>query len=100
MAATWSIRILVLPNGTTAFQPDVPGAQPGQPLGVNSGDLVTWNNTTDVAHLPVMTIASGPLCDPIPAGSPSDPIFKVNPITTITYVCQYHANEKGSIVIS
>lgn len=94
MAATWSIKIVVLPNGTTAFQPDVPGAQPGQPLGVNSGDLVTWNNTTNVAHLPVMT---GPLCDPIPAGNVSDPIFQAK---TITYVCQYHNNEKGSIVIS
>ena len=49
MPSQWSITILDLGNGQIAFLPAVPGAQLNQPLGVNQGDLVTWNNTTNNA---------------------------------------------------
>ena len=56
MASQWSIKIIDLGNGTVTFQPDLPGAKPGQPLGANTGDLVTWNNTTKQdAHASVHT---------------------------------------------
>ena len=47
MANMWSIRIVTLPDGTVAFQPDIPGAQPDQPLGAQAKDVVTWNNQTN-----------------------------------------------------
>lgn len=104
MASSWSIKIVKLPNGKVAFQPDLPNAQPGQPLGVNKGDFVTWNNETDEDRHPVATSGSPPpyLTEDIPAGEVSDPIFKVsqNAGTTITYVLAGDSSVQGSIVVS
>jgi hypothetical protein len=79
MASSWSITINQLPDGTFTFTPFVPGAHVGQPLGVSSGDLVTWNNQTN-GEIKLQSIqpAGVYLTEPIPAGSVSNPIFPVS----------------------
>lgn len=95
MANSWSIKIVTLPGDIVAFQPDVPGAQPGQALGVSNNDLVTWNNRTNDSHWPH---AEGtPLTADIPAGQVSSPILKVTELP-ITYICKHHEGEQGTIV--
>ena len=96
-----SIKIVQQANESVAFQPDLPGAQPGQPLGALGGDLITWNNTTNNAHQPEGTNPTSYLTEQIPAGQVSDPIYKApaGP-TTITYACKLHPQEQGSIVVS
>jgi hypothetical protein len=97
----WSIKIVKLANGTVAFQPDLPGAQPGQPLGVLINDLITWNNTTNDPHQPEQTNPTGFLTNQIPAGQVSDPIYKApGTAGTITYACKLHSQEQGSIVVT
>ena len=97
MAESWSIIIETV-DETVVFRPDIPGAQAGQPLGANSGDLVTWNNRTDEAHWPVATDPKGEyLTEDVPAGEVSDPIYKID--KTVKYKCKHHEEEKGSIVV-
>jgi hypothetical protein len=87
-----SIRIIRLKNRAVAFQPDIPGSQPGDPLEVDRGEGVTWNNRTNQPHWPWPVDAQGNLlseadafaralylCDRIPAGQVSVPICDVNP---------------------
>jgi hypothetical protein len=76
MASSWSI-IINQHDGAITFTPDVPGARTGQPLGVSSGDNVTWNNRTNL-EIPLKSKPEGDfLCDPIPAGNVSDPVYNV-----------------------
>lgn len=97
MANSWNITIIELPNNTVTFRPDLPGAHQGQPLGVNSGDLVTWNNTTNKT-LTLVSIPPGTyLTDPIPAGQVSDPIFMVG--ASVVYSCTNPTQQQHSIVI-
>jgi hypothetical protein len=81
MASSWSIIIEQLPDGSLTFTPDVPGAKVGQPLGVSSGDNVTWNNRTDqVIKLKSIQPPEPPPVfpfDSIPTGNVSNPIFNV-----------------------
>ena len=93
-----SIKIIKADDGGIAFQPDRPNAQPNQPLGARSGDLVTWNNQTD-RTLTLQSIPPGTfITDAIPAGSVSSPIFKV-PSTGLTYSCVDPPEPQHSIVI-
>jgi hypothetical protein len=123
-----SIKI-VRRKGTIGFEPDIPGSQPGDPLEVDRGEGVTWNNRTNQPHWPWPIDAQGNLlseadafarnlylCDRIPARQVSVPIFDVNPDfspqqppppplpnvppPTINYVCRLHQQERGSIVVS
>jgi len=100
MANAWAIKIVELADGTVAFQPDVAGATPGQPLGVKAGDLVTWNNRTNQAHWPVATSSQTFLTNEIPAGQVSDPIFQVpNSENRVRYSCRHHPQEQGVIEV-
>ena len=87
-----SIRIVQL-DGTAGFQPDIPGSQPGDPLEVDRGEGVTWNNQTNNAHWPwpvdeqgnLLSEADAIRCkmylsDRIPAGQVSTPIYNVDPM--------------------
>ena len=120
-----SIKIIQIEDGTAAFKPDFPGSKPDEPLVVDRGENVTWNNETDNAHWPWPTDAQGNLLseadaikfvfyltDDVPAGRASNPIYDVNPQfspprqpppnvppPTITYVCRHHQHERGSIVL-
>jgi hypothetical protein len=77
MASSWSI-IINQRDGQITFTPDIPGAGTGQPLGANSSDNVTWNNRTNHEITLQSTQPEGVfLCDPIPAGNVSNPIFNV-----------------------
>jgi hypothetical protein len=77
MANSWSVTINQH-DGQITFTPDVPGAKPSQPLGVNSHDNVTWNNRTNQEiTLRSMQPEGVFLSDPIPAGEVSNPIFNV-----------------------
>lgn len=122
----WSIKIVPATSGSgAAFQPDVPGAKPGDPLTAEQDDLVTWNNTTKQAHQPWQTDANyQPLStswvtqhpdlymsDSIPAGRSSAPAYDVSqpgglppPTTwTIYYFCKTHptaTSERGTIAAS
>jgi hypothetical protein len=103
MPNTWNIKIDQNADGTVTFQPDVPGAQPGQPLGVQPNDTVTWNNRTNqTLTLQVISPTGLFLTDPIPAGQVSDPIFSASTIsnaTTVTYSCVNPAQQQHSIVV-
>src|SRR6266566_6290512 len=97
MARKWSIRIVELADGSVAFQPDVPGAQPSQPLGVNKGDNVNWSNETNEAHWPVAIASPGFLTNNIPPGRVSRPTFGVE--VSVVYRCLHHPQEHGMIVV-
>jgi hypothetical protein len=122
----WSITIVSLDSGGAAFQPDLMGAKPGDPLKAGNADLISWNNRTSNEHqpwvadaqyqpLPESQIVKGNpgnyLSDPIPAWQPSTPAYVTNiatdangnPITDPTiiyYVCKNHLNEHGQIIVS
>ena len=97
MAKARSIKIVELEDGTVVFKPDISSAQPGQPLGANAGDIVTWNNRTNQAHWPVAIDPPGFLTNDIPAGEVSNPIFNIQ--GPVKYRCQHHPQEQGSIVV-
>jgi len=119
----WSIKIVATPSGQpAAFQPDLPGAKPGDPLNVLSGDLVTWNNTTDETYQPWPTDSSGNLLqeepngpvgprgsanylsDPIPGNAASRPSWNVVQIisgqNTIYYCIKTLPQVRGTIEIT
>ena len=88
-------------HGTVDFQPDVPCAGRGQPLGVEQGDNVTWNNRTNRA-LVLESIPPGIyLTEEIPPGEASSPEFPVTqePGTRITYSCKDPSRQQHSIVV-
>ena len=119
----WSIKIVPSSSGTgAAFQPDLKGKSPGDPLECMVDDLVTWNNTTKDEHQPWPADPSynalpndqvlprgGPnyLSDIVPAGGSSRPSYDVaqpasQPQTwTVYYICALHPyveSERGTIV--
>jgi hypothetical protein len=86
----WSIKIVpASTGGGAAFQPDLKGAKPGDPLQAQQDDLVSWNNTTHETHqpwqtdsnyqpLPVAWVYAHPdlyMSDPVPAQMPSSPAY-------------------------
>jgi hypothetical protein len=89
MANSWSITIKQQ-DGVISFTPAIPpDAKPNQPQGVNKGDNVTWNNQT---NLEIELISIDPkgvfLCNPIPPGRPSNPIFNVQRTVKYSRVLQ------------
>ena len=101
MPNTWSIMINQNKDGTVSFQPDVAGAQPSQPLGVQPNDLVTWNNRTNQSlTLQSISPAGTYLTDPIPAGQVSSPAYAVGgKAGTLTYSCVNPSQLQHSIVV-
>ncbi len=100
----WSIKI-IRPKGQqlAQFVPDIDGAEPGDPLEVEQGDLVSWNNMDDCEHWPVPVDASPPYQLTAAAIQPdsSSPWFNVTfPAgTTISYCCEFHQEERGQLVV-
>ena len=113
----WSITIV--PSGdVAAFQPQ--NGEPGQPQNAGNADLISWNNRTGNPHqpwpatadyqpLPEDQITKGSagcnyLSDPIDPWSSSSPAYLCaapnSGSTTIYYVCKFHPNEHGTIVVS
>lgn len=118
--ADWSIRIVpAASGGGAAFQPDIQGYEPGDPLPAQQDDLVTWNNTTNQSHQPWQTdesyepISPDPprgsknyLSDPIPPRQSSRPSYDVSAPAgspdswTVYYYCNLHPTvetERGTI---
>jgi hypothetical protein len=114
----WSIMI-VKSGKTVAFQPDFPNSKPGEPLQAGDADLISWNNTTGADHWPwaidpttgepfetaaAAQNASLYLCDNVDAHQSSSPAFLTTAPatgeTTINYICRYHTNETGQIIVS
>lgn len=121
--ADWSIKIVPASSGGgAAFQPDLQGYKPGDPLPAQQDDLVTWNNTTKETHQPWQTdsqyqplsdawVKQYPylyLADAIPGGQSSTPSYDVAipggvapPNTwTVYYYCKTHPtriSERGTI---
>jgi len=88
MASSWSITINQH-DGVISFTPDVPDAKPNQPLGVNSADNVTWNNRTNIEiELKSIDPKDVFLCDRIPPGNVSNPIFNVQGTVKYSRVLQ------------
>ena len=119
----WSIKIVPsasqIAGQPVAFVPDLPGAQPGDPLKVLSGDLVSWNNTTngvyqpwptDQNHVKLTDAQVGPrgsanyLSDPVQANASSRPTWTAaaSPVTgkTIYYCAKDFPDVRGTIVIT
>lgn len=46
----FSIKIVPGSGGLAAFQPDLPGSQPGAPLNAPPSALISWNNQTTETH--------------------------------------------------
>ena len=114
--ADQSIKIVPSNSGSgAAFQPDLQGYLPGDPLPAQQTDIVSWNNTTDDTHQPwptdsnynphsdaVVLPRGGPnyMADPIPAGLSSTPAYIVAQTGTIYYYCKLHptiTSERGTI---
>src|ERR1044072_5516821 len=118
----WSIKIVKLDSGETAFVPDLQGAEPGDPLHVGQDDLVSWNNTTNKKHQPWPTDSNykplpksqvlprgsaNYMSDPIPPGESSTPAYDIpgppeaDPpleLWKIYYCCKQHPTEQGLII--
>ena len=116
-ANEWNVRIVSI-GTTTAFQPRVPGGNPGDQLLAKAGDIVTWGNATNDTHQPWPLDANG---NPVPAATPESatPGYMSAPIppnnsstpqyvidgnlaagTVINYCCKFHpTTERGSIKI-
>jgi len=106
----WSIMI-VTTSGGVKFQPDIEDAEPGDPLEVEQGDLVSWNNTTDQTYRPIATtpLFIGGTSPPVPAQLTASPIQPHSPSpyfnvtqptgTTIDYICEGHPEIQGRIVV-
>jgi hypothetical protein len=120
----WSIKIV--PAGaagkSAAFQPDLPGSQPGDPLQAGDADLISWNNRTGNNHWPwaIDPTTGQPftsveaaqdaglyLCDEVDKWQSSTPAYPTaapsSGSTTIDYICRLHqndANEKGQIIVT
>src|SRR5437762_2431653 len=116
--ADWSIRIVPASSGRgAAFAPNITGYGPGDPLPVQEGDMISWNNITGDEHQPWPTDShynplseaevlprGGPnyLSDPIPGGDPSRPAFVIKQSSvinqpgsspdswTVYYYCKLH----------
>jgi hypothetical protein len=119
----WSIKIVPASSGGgAAFQPNIQGYQPGQPLIAQQDDLVSWNNTTKQTHQPWQTdatytpISPDPprgsvnyLSDPIPPKQSSRPSYDLAPPKgdppswTVYYYCKLHPtveSERGTIEVT
>jgi hypothetical protein len=115
----WSIKIVPGAGGLAAFEPDLMGAKPGDPLQTTNADLISWNNRTGQEHQPwpatsnytpllPQDVTTGPtgnyLSDPIPPWEPSTPAYLTTApssgSTTIYYVCKNHPDEQGTIIVS
>jgi hypothetical protein len=112
----WSIKIVPSrsqkPGVLADFQPDIDGQKPGQPLKVQTDDLVSWNNTTAQDHWPWPVVSQdAPPTNPPPngkylvmvavkPGSPS-PAYNVGATqgTTLFYCCKLHPAERGQMVV-
>ena len=108
--ANWSIRIT-----KDGFVPVQPGSGLGQPLQVNGGDNITWNNMAEQPQLPWQLDPNGnpiqfPLppgaylicffCTEIAPGDVSSPIFNVPKGfagTTLNYCSKTNPKLTGSI---
>ena len=84
MASSWSITINQH-DGAITFTPY--RGKAGQPLGANIDDNVTWDNQTNQEITLKSIQPEGVfLCDPIPAGEVSDPIFIVTQTVGYSWV--------------
>jgi plastocyanin len=105
----WSITISGGSETTPAsFVPDVftEGA-PQTALQAQEGDIITWNNQTQLTHQPWQTdssyqIGSGAnvaLCDPVPSFRSSQPGYVPGDPGLIYYACKTHPTlaEHGQI---
>ena len=120
--ADWSIKIVPAASGSgAAFQPDLNGFEPGDPLPAQQDDLVTWANMTKETHQPWPTDSSyqplseaqvlprgsvNYLSDPIPPKESSRPSYDVSQPSskpnawTVYYFCKLHPDietERGTI---
>jgi hypothetical protein len=115
MPSSWNIKISPgkTPN-TVVFQPNLLGARPGDPLNVDFGDNITWNNTTK-QDLVLTVVSINPMPNPnpgnvfqlikIPREDVSRPIYNVGvgqppaPQTTITYSCVTPSQNQHKIIV-
>jgi hypothetical protein len=114
--ADWSIKMVAVQHPTpdlkADFLPDLSTAKRRDPLVVQQGDLVSWNNTTGDEHWPwVVSAQNAPPVDPPPngnhltsgvvkPGTSSDNYYVDLPAgTTIYYCCKCHPAERASIVV-
>jgi plastocyanin len=110
--AAWSIKIVpgAKPTDPAQFVPQNQPSSPGGTLYADAGDAVSWNNTTTHDHQPVQgTTANGSdpftlgtlIWDPVTPGHQTSAwIVTGNPGTVITYICQIHPNETGTITVT
>lgn len=118
------IKIIPATSGQgTAFQPDIPGFNPGEALPAQQNDVVSWKNLTDDTHQPWPTEpwptdpnesvqplsdadvlprgSANYLSDPIPPGEPSTPAYVVQQPDTapdewiVYYYCRLHPDNEA-----
>ena len=95
----WSIKIT-----SNGFEVDAYG-QSGSALKCQNGDVISWNNQTNVVHTPYQTDQNynptGPaLCSPVQPFKSSTPGYipaVSSPPSTIYYYCQNHPSEHGTL---
>ena len=109
--AVWSVNIVSGSNPgdpATFIAQNQPSAPPGT-LYADSGDAVSWNNTTQQNHQPVQTNSNGQV--PMPLGgllwAPVTPghqtpawIVTGSAGTSVTYTCLIHPQEQGTITVT
>jgi len=122
---SWSVHIVAQGNGA-AYKPTIPGAQIGDPVKAQVGDIVTWGNATGLVRQPWPTVGNAADGDQVPEASnpPGSKLYFSGPInpggssrpqwvvpsalpdgtplvatSVINYCSKDHPTERGQIVI-
>lgn len=94
----FSVKIVPVSNGHAAFQPDLPGSQPGDPLSLPPGSLVSWDNQTAQTHQ--VEFDDGSYTSNEILSKFTSEVDYVAPATgSFTYHCTKHQGETGEIVV-
>jgi FtsP/CotA-like multicopper oxidase with cupredoxin domain/plastocyanin len=95
----FSIKIVPGGPGVAAFQPDLPGANPGDPLSVPPSALVSWNNQSADPHQLVTDDVTPYTSNEILPQYTSETDYLAPAAGTVTYHCTKHEGEIGTIVV-
>ena len=94
----FSIKIVPAGKGVAAFQPDLPGSRPGDPLYAAPSSLVSWDNQTPDAHQVAFDDGSYTSNEILPSLS-SKTDYAAPTSGSVTYHCTKHKGETGKIVV-
>lgn len=95
----FSIKIVPGSSGVAAFQPDLPGSKPGDPLNAPPSSIVSWSNHTSDTHQVALDDGSYTSNEILPSLTSKTDYVAPSQTGTLTYHCTKHKGEIGKIII-